>query len=83
MVYYGACRMQKHGRGEKCIRIFGQKSCIKNIRIFGDTSRGGGGAKITLRWILKIGYEDVEFVNLAQDRVQWLCLVEGVVNLKD
>jgi hypothetical protein len=36
---------------------------------------------ITIKWILKIGRDDVDWINLAQDKVQWRDLVNIVMNL--
>jgi hypothetical protein len=43
----------------------------------------GVDGRITLRWILgEIGFGDVDWINLAQDRDRWRALVNTVMNLQ-
>jgi hypothetical protein len=37
--------------------------------------------RIILKWILKeIGYEDVDWIQLAQDRIEWQAVVNIIMN---
>jgi hypothetical protein len=40
------------------------------------------GRRMVLKWTLKTYRETVDWVHLAQDRVQWLALVTTIVNLQ-
>jgi hypothetical protein len=40
-----------------------------------------GGWRI-LKWILEIGWDGVDWIELAQDRDQWRALVNTVMNLR-
>jgi hypothetical protein len=43
----------------------------------------GVGGRITLRWDLReIGIDGVNWIRLAQDRVQWRAFVDVVMNLR-
>jgi hypothetical protein len=42
---------------------------------------GGDGRKI-LKRILKAGWDDVDWIELAQDRDKWWALVNAVTNLR-
>jgi hypothetical protein len=35
-----------------------------------------------LRWILEIGWDGMDWINLSQDRDQWRALVNTVMNLR-
>jgi hypothetical protein len=40
-----------------------------------------GGWRI-LKWILEIGWDDMDWIDLAQDRDQWRALVNAVMNFR-
>jgi hypothetical protein len=63
-----------HKRGEKIVQGYGGKARRK------ETSwKMGDGIKMDLR---DIGWEDVEWFQLAQDRGQWRAVVNAVMNLR-
>jgi hypothetical protein len=65
-----------HGGGEKCVQKFSQPE-LK--RPFGRLRRRWE-SNIELDLVEK-GWEDVDWIHLAQDRTQWLDLVTTVINL--
>jgi hypothetical protein len=40
------------------------------------------GEWITLRWILEVGWGDVDLIGVSQDRNEWGALVNSVLNLR-
>jgi hypothetical protein len=48
-----------------------------------DHSDGlGVDGSIILRWILRIGYEDMDWVHVAQNKDKWWNLVNTIMNLR-
>jgi hypothetical protein len=41
------------------------------------------GGWIILGWIVEVGWSDVDWISLAQDRDKWRVLVNTVLNLRD
>jgi len=65
------------GSNEKFIQNFGQKKWKKPLRR--HMHRWEGSIIMDLR---KIGWEDVEWIHLAQDKDDWWALVNTVMNLQ-
>jgi hypothetical protein len=68
----GTC--SRHGRDEKCYTIFVGKP--KRKRPFGRPKRN------ILINLAEIGWEDVNWINLAQDRDHWRDLLNTVMNIR-
>jgi hypothetical protein len=42
----------------------------------------GEDGRILFKWILKIGWEGVDWIHLDEDMAQWLAFVNMTVNLR-
>jgi hypothetical protein len=67
-----------HKRGEECVQNFdweteGKRSLGRPRRRLGDNIRMG---------LREIGWEDVDWMYLAEDRDQWRALVTTTMNLR-
>jgi hypothetical protein len=72
----GACGA--HGGGEGCIQHFGWRP--EGRRPLGRPRRGWeDNIKMGFR---EIGFGDVDWIDLAQDRDRWRALVNTVMNLR-
>jgi hypothetical protein len=61
-----------NGDAEECVQDIGGKAIRK------ETTR-----KTILKWILReIGWDGMDWIELAQDRDQWWALVNTVMNLR-
>jgi len=67
-----------YGREERCIQGFGGETSGKNT-----TWETQACDRIILRWISRMwnGGEDMDWIDLAQDRDMWRALVNAVMNL--
>jgi hypothetical protein len=63
----------KHGGGERCLQGFGWEARRQ------ETTRWEDNIKMDLR---EIGIDGANWIQLAQDRVQWRACVNTVTNLR-
>jgi hypothetical protein len=69
------------GGNEKCKqRVLAQKKICKGRHCLSD--KGGEGRKILKQIYKEIGCEGVDWIKLAQDRLQWQALVNMVMKLQ-
>jgi hypothetical protein len=58
------------------------------VERLGDVREGdhlkaeGVGGRIILKWFLKSGIRDIDWIDLAQDKDRWLALVNAVMSLR-
>jgi hypothetical protein len=67
-----------YGRGEKCIQNISPKPKGKK-----PLGRLRCRWKVVLKWIVKVGYKDVDWIHLAEDRFYCWALGDMVMNPSD
>jgi hypothetical protein len=67
-----------HGKDEKCIQNFGQKTQMKNPLVR-QRCRWEDNIRMDLR---DTGWGSMDWIHLPQDRNQWQALVNMVTNLQ-
>jgi hypothetical protein len=70
-------RWEGHEEDQKCMQNFSRY--LKGSDHLGDLGING---KIILNWISKIKCDDVDWIHVAQDRVQWQAFVNTVMNIQ-